>query len=189
MRPWQVPGETPAGSLGRFGAPQPPRGHGSVPSYRLSARVPSPACQDTVLGRQEPPGGRPLGTGLCSKQGAALGRPRLTASSCIFSSSRAVFLFREISLSLLLKVSEQGEAFGDGGTERGDGRARNAGTPSALCHSLPQNPEHQLATGAPLLPNRPAPSQVQPLALRERGRERWGYSRGLCGAHPSFRVL
>lgn len=87
-----------------------PRGHSSVPSHCLSAaHCHGPGMLGHGAGKVGPPEG-----GLGSSLPPSPGWPRLTTSSCIFSNSRAAFLFREISLSLLLWASDPGEAFGDG---------------------------------------------------------------------------
>lgn len=106
--PAAPPPSWPARCAGAGNTPRPWQAPGETPS----------GLTRWVRGTRTPFSGR-LGDRSPPKQGAAPGQPRLTVSSCIFSSSRAVFLLREISLSLLLWASEWGKAFGDGGGRSG----------------------------------------------------------------------
>lgn len=172
---WRDP---PPGSFRGVGVLQPP-------GPPLGPQPPPAGSCPRHIGMQPQESGGPragLGTGLPREQGAAQGRSQLTASSCIFSSSRAVFLLREISLSALLWVSERGEEFVD--REDGAGGLQSQGHPQRSPKILSINwlRQHPAPKPPPSIP-------AAATGTLETGHGAMGALGRALGAHPSFRML
>lgn len=168
----------PPGSFRGVGVLQPP-------GPPLGPQPPPAGSCPRHIGMQPQESGGPragLGTGLPREQGAAQGRSQLTASSCIFSSSRAVFLLREISLSALLWVSERGEEFVD--REDGAGGLQSQGHPQRSPRILSINwlRQHPAPKPPPSIP-------AAATGTLETGHGAMGALGRALGAHPSFRML